>query len=103
MTDSNIFFKNVKEHPEDFYIIHYSSQHLYDEDLDGLSPRITSIVIMNFSTRQTVSFSIHTIAEILGFSKEEVSSNYDTIGEFSKSGGDHPGFGAARCRIRSGR
>jgi hypothetical protein len=22
---------------------------------------------------------------------------------FSKSGGDHPGFGAARCRIRSGR
>jgi hypothetical protein len=24
-------------------------------------------------------------------------------GEFSKSGGDHPGFGAARCRIRSGR
>jgi maleylpyruvate isomerase len=23
--------------------------------------------------------------------------------EFSKSGGDHPGFGAARCRIRSGR
>jgi hypothetical protein len=25
------------------------------------------------------------------------------ISEFSKNGGDHPGYGAARCRMRSGR
>ena len=31
------------------------------------------------------------------------SKDVTPVGEFSKSGGDHPGFGAARCRIRSGR
>src|SRR5271154_2421727 len=40
---TNNFFTNVTKHPERFYIIHYSSQSLYDEGVDGLSPRITSI------------------------------------------------------------
>jgi hypothetical protein len=73
------FFRNVKKHPERFYIVHYSSQSLYDEGVDGLSPRITSIVIMHVSTRQTVSFSIHAVAEENGISREAVQERYDDI------------------------
>jgi hypothetical protein len=69
-----------KKHPEQFFIIHYSSQSLFDEGPEGgLSPRITSIVAMHFATRQTVSFAVHTIAELLGISKEEIESRYDDI------------------------
>lgn len=73
------FFKSIKRHPDRFYIIHYSSQALYDDGLDGLSPRITSIVVMHFSTRQTVSFALHAVAETLGIAKEDVEKNYDRI------------------------
>jgi hypothetical protein len=79
MVDSDTFFPNVKKHPDRFYIIHYSSQSLYDEGIDGLSPRITSIVVMHYATRQTLSFALHAEAEALGISKDDVESNYDTI------------------------
>jgi hypothetical protein len=79
MVDASNFFSNVRKHPDRFYIIHYSSQSLYDEGLDGLSPRITSVVVMHYATRQTVSFAIHAVAESLGISKEDVSQNYDRI------------------------
>lgn len=39
--ESSNFFKSVERHPDRFYIIHYSSQSLYDEGVDGLSPRIS--------------------------------------------------------------
>jgi len=77
--DSENFFANVKKHPDRFYIIHYSSQSLYDEGVDGLSPRITSIVVMHYATRQTVSFALHAEAEVLGISKDDVESNYDAL------------------------
>jgi hypothetical protein len=63
-------FENVRKHPDRFYIIHYSSQHLYDEGVDGFSPRITSIVVMHYETRQTVSFALHAEAESLGIPKD---------------------------------
>ena len=67
VSDASSFFKAVKKHPERFYIIHYSSQSLYDEGVDrgGLSPRITSIVVMHLFTRQTVTFAMHAVAEEL--------------------------------------
>ena len=77
--DTTNFFKEIGEHPEQFYIIHYSSQSLFDEGTEGLSPRITSIVVMHFATRQIVSFSVHTSAELLGIPKDEVEGRYDEI------------------------
>jgi hypothetical protein len=53
------FFGNVVKAPERFFVIHYSSQSLYDADSQGLSPRITSIAVMHFATRQTTSFLVH--------------------------------------------
>jgi hypothetical protein len=73
------FFSNVSKNPDQFFIIHYSSQSLYDEGTEGLSPRITSIVAMHFATRQTMSFSVHAVAELMGISREEVASRYDDI------------------------
>jgi hypothetical protein len=72
-------FKQIKKHPDRFYLIHYSSQGLFDEGLDGMSPRITSIVAMHYATGQTVSFSLHAVAETLGLGKEDVESRYDDI------------------------
>jgi len=77
--DAENFFRSVKKHPERFYIIHYSSQSLYDEGVDGFSPRITSIVVMHYSTRQTVSFALHAEAESLGIAKDDVENQYDVI------------------------
>lgn len=77
--DTSNFFRSIKKSPEQFFIVHYSSQSLFDEGADGLSPRITSIVVMHFATRQTVSFAVHTIAELLKVPKEDVESRYDEI------------------------
>jgi hypothetical protein len=77
--DNSNFFRQVKQSPEQFYIIHYSSQSLFDEGADGLSPRITSIVVMHYATRQTMSFAVHTIAELLKIPKDEVEANYNQI------------------------
>jgi hypothetical protein len=77
--DSENFWESVKKHPDRFYIIHYSSQSLYDEGVDGLSPRITSIVVMHYATRQTVSFALHAVAESMSISKDGVESHYDVI------------------------
>jgi hypothetical protein len=78
---TSAFFKEVKSNPERFYLIHYSSESLYDEGLarQGLSPRITSIVVMHLSTRQIITFATHTIAEELGIRKEDVEKRSDHI------------------------
>ena len=73
------FLKTVEKNPDRFYIIHYSSQSLYDEGVDGLSPRITSIVVMHYATKQTVSFALYAVAETLGIAKEGVADHYEEI------------------------
>lgn len=70
--------KDIKSHKENYYIIHYSCQSLYDDN-EGYSPRVTSIVVMNLCNRQTTSFSTHAVAEELKIRKEDVSSHYDDI------------------------
>lgn len=72
------FIKEVKKRPEEFYLIHYSCESLYDDN-DGLSPRVTSIAVTHYATEQTVSFSSHSIAEELGINREGVSENLDSI------------------------
>lgn len=81
MTDASHFFKDVRQHPERFYIIHYSSEGLYDDTIaqQGLSPRITSIAVQHFSTSQTVAFATHAIAEELKIPKDEIESKFDII------------------------
>jgi hypothetical protein len=79
MKDARGFFREIARHPGRYYLIHYSSQSLYDEDVDGLSPRITSIVVMHFSTEQTVSFATHAIAESLHIPRCNLMQNYDQI------------------------
>ena len=78
ITDSRSFIRAVKHGPENFYIIHYSCQSLYDDN-DALSPRITSIAITHFATEQTISFSTHAIAEELKIERDDVKSKFDAI------------------------
>ena len=72
------FIKELKSRPDSFYIIHYSCQSLYDDN-EGLSPRITSIVVQHYSTEQAVSFSTHAVAEELGVSRDDVLESFDQI------------------------
>lgn len=78
INNSREFLREVKGHPENFYIIHYSCQSLYDDN-DALSPRITSIAITHFSTEQTVSFSTHSVAEELHIAREHVRDRFDDV------------------------
>lgn len=75
---SGSFIKRVKSHPEDFYIIHYSCQSLYDDN-EALSPRITSIAVDHYATEQAVSFSTHSIAEELHIPRESVRERFDEV------------------------
>jgi hypothetical protein len=79
MVSDDKFLRDVHKHPERFYIIHYSSQSLFDAKTDAHSPRITSIVVRHFMSGQTVSFSTHTTAEYLRISPNEVEARYDDI------------------------
>jgi len=75
---SRHFIQEVKKHPENFYVIHYSCQSLYDDN-EALSPRITSIAISHVGTEQTVSFSTHSIAEELHIPRENVLERFDEV------------------------
>lgn len=79
MIDQKNFFQSIKKRPNDFLIIHYSTESLYDAGLQGLSPRITSVVVTHYGAGQTHSFAIHTAAEQLGIPKNQVVANYDAI------------------------
>lgn len=78
MRSARLFIKKIKQNPEYFYIIHYSCQNLNDDN-EGLSPRITSIAVAHYGSDQIVSFSTHAVAEELGFSRDQVSNNFDPI------------------------
>lgn len=73
------FIKEVQKKPENFYLIHYSCQHLYEDNDGELSPQITSIAVSHFATEQTISFSTHAVAEILGIPREEVRERFSEI------------------------
>jgi len=72
------FLSEIRQNPGKFLIIHYSCQSLYDDN-EGLSPRITSIVVSHFATDQTKSFSTHAVAEELGIRKEDVIADFDKV------------------------
>lgn len=72
------FIKEVKRSPENFYIIHYSCESLYDDN-SGLSPKITAIVVMHVATDQTVSFATHILAEELRIGRGDVPARFEEI------------------------
>ncbi|WP_407051763.1 hypothetical protein [Methyloraptor flagellatus] len=76
--NSRDFITEIKKNPENFYIIHYSCQSLYDDN-EALSPRITSIAITHFATEQTLSFSTHSIAEELHIGRDAVRDRFDEV------------------------
>jgi hypothetical protein len=79
VVDSAKFLKEIKAHPENYYVIHYSSESLYDRTIQGNAPRITSIVAIHYASGQITSFGIHTVADILGIPKQNVPAQYDKI------------------------
>ena len=60
------------------WIIHYSCESFY-EIHEGRSPRITSIALRNLDSAQTISFSIHKVAEIKGVPFSGISKHYDCL------------------------
>ena len=60
------------------WVIHYSCESFY-ERTDGRSPRITSIAIRKLDAGQTVSFSIHQVAEVDGIDLSGIAAQYDTL------------------------
>ncbi|MHB1413679.1 MAG: hypothetical protein ACYC1C_00350 [Chloroflexota bacterium] len=59
-------------------IVHYSCESFYDR-VDGRSPRITSIAVRNVASLQTMSFSIHQVAERRGVGFGEIEEHYDEL------------------------
>jgi hypothetical protein len=74
----NTELKNLKEKESLIHIVHYSCQNLSDSN-DGLSPRITSIAVLHFSSKMMHSFSLHLVAEKKGISREEIPDNFDKL------------------------
>jgi hypothetical protein len=59
-------------------VIHYSCESFYDR-ADGRSPRITSIALRKLDSAQTVSFSIHQIAERRRIPFDQIEQYYDEL------------------------
>jgi hypothetical protein len=60
------------------WVIHYSCESFYDRT-DGRSPRITSIAVRKLDSGQTVSFSVHQVAELDGIDLAGITEHYDTL------------------------
>lgn len=70
--------EDIFRHPEHVLVIHYSCETFYDR-VDGTSPRITSIAILNLASRQAHSFSIHQVAERRGLRIAEIENQYNEL------------------------
>ena len=60
------------------WVTHYSCESFYDRT-DGRSPRITSIATRKLDSGQTVSFSIHQVAELDGIELAGITAHYDDL------------------------
>lgn len=60
------------------WVIHYSCESFYDRP-EGRSPRITSIALRRLDSAQTISFSIHKIAETRDVPFADINDHYDSL------------------------
>lgn len=86
------------------WIIHYSCESFYDRP-DGRSARITSIAVRKYDTGQTLSFSIHQIAEERGTPFADIEAHYDELeremlGRFYTHVGGHRGMKYVHWNMR---
>lgn len=70
--------RKINDNSNEVYFIHYSCESFYDIK-DGRTPRITSIAVKNMGTGQSISFSIHKIAEIEKVDIGCIDKNYDLL------------------------
>lgn len=70
--------EDLSRQEEHVLLVHYSCESFYDCP-EGRTPRVTSIAVRNYSSGQTVSFSIHKIAEIQGIPFGEIEQNYNQL------------------------
>lgn len=78
------------------WIIHYSCESFYDRP-KGRSPRVTSIALRKLDSAQTVSFSIHRVAEQRRIPFDQIEQHYDdlekeTLRAFFAHLGNHRGM-----------
>lgn len=60
------------------WVIHYSCESFYNRT-DGRSPRITSIAVRKLDSAQTISFSIHQVAERRRVPFDQIEQHYDEL------------------------
>ncbi len=60
------------------WVIHYSCESFYDRP-NGASPRITSIAVRQLDSGQTLSFSIHQVAEERETAFDRIEAHYDDL------------------------
>jgi hypothetical protein len=60
------------------WVIHYSCESFYERP-EGRSPRITSIAVRRLDSGQSVSFSIHQVAERQRVAFAEIGNDYDVL------------------------
>jgi hypothetical protein len=70
--------ENLGRKEEHVLLVHYSCESFYDRP-EGQTPRVTSIAVRNYLSAQTVSFSIHKIAEVEGVDFSDIENNYDRL------------------------
>jgi hypothetical protein len=78
------------------WVIHYSCESFYDRP-NGASPRITSIAVRKLTSGQTISFSIHQVAEEQNVPFDQIELRYDDLERkmldaFYKHVGSHLGM-----------
>jgi hypothetical protein len=86
------------------WVIHYSCESFYDRP-EGRSPRITSIATRKLDSGQTVSFSIHQVAERQHVTFDRIEAEYDALerqmlDEFFKHIGSHRGMKYVHWNMR---
>jgi hypothetical protein len=94
----------IFSHPTNVWIIHYSCESFYDRP-EGRSPRITSIATRRLSSGQTISFSIHQVAERERVPFAEIEQHYDRLerqmlDEFYEHVGAHRGMDYLHWNMR---
>lgn len=70
--------KFLKKNINKLLIIHYSCETL-DDNNAGLSPRVSSIAILQVNNLLVHSFSIHLTAEIKKISREDIMEHFDEL------------------------
>lgn len=69
--------KNIETKKDSYLIIHYSSESFFN--LNGESPRISSIAVHNLKFNQTKLFAIYQTAETMQISRDEIMEQYEAI------------------------